>query len=1608
MLLLTSWVRAVIQRCSKQPRRVARFATLAAAGSLLAGVLVAAPTLSPAPASAATLSPTWNNGSLTCGVANSATVPAGTTSLTATLIGGGGGGGGANSPSGTTGAYGGTGGPASSVSVTSYPVTSGTVYVDIGCGGGGGGQTGTSGTAGSGYTSGGAGGAGSASGAAGGAGGGSTALCLGTSASCTTLVAVAASGGGGGAGCGSNGSGCGNAQGGGGGGGGYSTGGTAGAINGGTGTAGATGSGGSSATGETNSSTSQSGSGFGGGGGGSGVRQSSGAGGAGGGGGGGVGGTGATNNGGTAGSGGANNTPGGGGATGIGSNGAGGSGSGTNAAGSGGAGGTTTAGTGSAENMGGGGGGAGWTGGGGGGPDYQQSSGDQYSAGGGGGGSSWGVSTASPSFTGVSASTSSCNSGTAGEGGTGPSGTEGSGDGGCAGSLTLTFTGSAPATPSLTAGSLTFIVGSPGSVTYSSTAASSYSESGTLPSGVTFNTSTGVFSGTASVPGSYSGIIVTATNAYGSSSATSPFTITVGKSGNPILTASGPSTDSVGTAVASGSISAIVASGSSPTGTVTFSVFGPSSEPTTCTSGGTTVGTAIASGDATYHPSAGFTPSGAGDYWWYASYGGDTNNNAAASPCGTGMSETVVTASPTLSVSAPVTGSVGAAFPASSITATLSGSSGSDDTNTITFTVFGPQSSAPTTCSSGGTTVGTATPAGNGTYASSAGFTPSDTGDYWWYVSSPSDADNDAATSACPPAVETVVSVLVHNGATLTDAASDAGSGVGSVSYYYCPSANFTTLTCTSSTPWTLIGTSSSTSPYSVAWTGQPANGDYVVVAVGTDNVLNTDATPSGSIRVTVSNIAPSVAVTYPVSGSTYGANWSGTITGTASSNDGPGTSISSVAVQIKDTTSSLYWNGSTSSWQSGAVYNAASGGSSWTYGFSSADLTSGHDYVVTAQATDSVGNIGTSTALSFTDNSTAPTVATVIGQATGASVNGFVKDGAGYYVYANVTDHSGTGIQNVTANVGSVTSGDTSIAMTAGSYTAPGGGSYNYRSALLTSNASQGNGAVTYSVNAVDDLDNTSTYSNNGSVTFDSTAPTGSVSVPASANSTSVSVTFSATDNTGGSGVDVAGGELMRASATLTNGTCGTFGSYALDGSTGLTSPFSDTVSSGNCYKYEYAVSDNLGNQATIGPSGTLEVDTGSPTFTITKSGSNVYTDGSANVWVKTGTTGSSFTLTATESVSGINASTVSFPTITGWTKGSVTTTATTTSVTYTETTSPGTGAESASVASSAGNSTTLDFTITADNSAPTGSVSVPASSTSTSVSVTFSATDTGGSGLNTAGGELMRASATLSNGVCETFGSYTQDGSTGLSSPYADTVSSGNCYKYEYVVSDNVGNQATLGPSGTLEVDTGSPSFAITSSGSNVATNGSSTVWVKTGSTTSSFTLTATESVSGINATTATFPTITGWTRGTVTTTATTASATYTEGTSPGTGAESASVASNAGNSTTLNYTITADTNTLTQTTPTTSHNGSNYHAMFNGTATSTTTVTVYYCTGNDSSCSSSSGDLVSSITVTGSSSWSTSQVNVTHNQAYTSQGYQTDSDGIPLVSGVETFTP
>lgn len=121
-----------------------------------------------------------------------------------------------------------------------------------------------------------------------------------------------------------------------------------------------------------------------------------------------------------------------------------------------------------------------------------------------------------------------------------------------------------------------------------------------------------------------------------------------------------------------------------------------------------------------------------------------------------GLLISTTSTNPALALNAPATGTAGTAIPPSTVIGTLSAAM--SPIGTVTFTVFGPQGSPPGSCSSGGTTVGTATVSGNGTYNPSAAFTPPSGGNYWWYASYGGDATNNPAASICGAGMpETVV-----------------------------------------------------------------------------------------------------------------------------------------------------------------------------------------------------------------------------------------------------------------------------------------------------------------------------------------------------------------------------------------------------------------------------------------------------------------------------------------------------------------------------------------------------------------------------------------------------------------------------------------------------------------------------------------------------------------------------------------------------------------------------------------------------------------------------------------------------------------------------------
>ena len=91
----------------------------------------------------------------------------------------------------------------------------------------------------------------------------------------------------------------------------------------------------------------------------------------------------------------------------------------------------------------------------------------------------------------------------------------------------------------------------------------------------------------------------------------------------------------------------------------------------------------------------------------------------------------------------------------------------------------------------------------------------------------------------------------------------------------------------------------------------------------------------------------------------------------------------------------------------------------------------------------------------------------------------GSIDKGASYYIYANVSDTGApaSGVASVTANVNTITSGSSAVALTSGSYSA-GGTVYNYRSGVLTAGSSLAAGNYSYSVTSTDSAGNVGTQS--------------------------------------------------------------------------------------------------------------------------------------------------------------------------------------------------------------------------------------------------------------------------------------------------------------------------------------------------------------------------------------------------------------------------------------------------------------------------------------------------------------------------------------------------
>lgn len=311
-------------------------------------------------------------------------------------------------------------------------------------------------------------------------------------------------------------------------------------------------------------------------------------------------------------------------------------------------------------------------------------------------------------------------------------------------------------------------------------------------------------------------------------------------------------------------------------------------------------------------------------------------------------------------------------------------------------------------------------------------------------------------------------------------------------------------------------------------------------------------------------------------------------------------------------------------------------------------------------------------------------------------------------------------------------------------------------------------------------------------------------------AAATQLSVVFSAgTDQDGLAG----GAELRRATASLTSvggkadGACGAYSSYGLvaDG-TDPVSPKSDTVADQACYRYQYVVRDTLDNLTTY-TSPDIKVDRTAPSAPALEfSGfSNSFWAGgtSTQVFYRSGQPTGGFTVTASASDSASGIASYGFANLgTNWSSapGALGVNAYSWSGTPAAATPSVTAGNHAGVVSAGS-----PFTLTPDNTAPTaGTVTYPNGSVSSlSVSVGFTTGTDGGSGLGTR--LLQRATAPLTGSVCGTFGGFaTVAGGTDPASPLVNTVATGNCYKYQYVVADRVGNAHTAVSANIVKVNT------------------------------------------------------------------------------------------------------------------------------------------------------------------------------------------------------------
>ena len=310
---------------------------------------------------------------------------------------------------------------------------------------------------------------------------------------------------------------------------------------------------------------------------------------------------------------------------------------------------------------------------------------------------------------------------------------------------------------------------------------------------------------------------------------------------------------------------ATLAGGSSPTGTITFNLYGPND--TTCASAAIFTKSVTVNGNGHYD-SPSFTTVTAGTYRWIANYSGDANNNATQNACNGNNESVIVTKkAPTVTTNASADVTVGGLI---HDTATLAG--GLNPTGTIHFALYGPNDA---TCAKTPIFSDDATVSGNGNY-DSASYTTAQAGTYRWIANYSGDTNNASTSNVCNAANESVlanpakptISTVATEGGQVGDKIHDTAALTGA----YQPTGTITfrlygptDLTCTASAIFT--------STVGVALNGTATSGDFTVLLKGTyhwiasysgdsNNTAVAGACGDAGETTVITQFAPSISTT--------------------------------------------------------------------------------------------------------------------------------------------------------------------------------------------------------------------------------------------------------------------------------------------------------------------------------------------------------------------------------------------------------------------------------------------------------------------------------------------------------------------------------------------------------------------------------------------------------------------------------------------------------------------------------------------------------------------------------------------------------------------------